>query len=67
MLELEGPEQEIRTIGETLFPDKVFKNYRLKELFEAQCELRGVSLQRLQQEYEDETGFKLGNISFLMQ
>lgn len=38
LVELEGPEENITKIAETTFPDKAFKNYRLKELYQQHVE-----------------------------
>jgi len=66
MVELEGDENEIKAIAGAAFPDAAFANHRLKSLFEATCAERGRSLSDLQADYERETGFSLGNISFLL-
>ncbi|HEX8225808.1 MAG TPA: CYTH domain-containing protein [Allosphingosinicella sp.] len=65
MLELEGEEEEIKSIANLLFPKHIFRNYRLKELFEEVCSRRGKSLNELQDEYEKSSRFELGNIGFL--
>lgn len=66
LLELEGEEKEIKEIADGLFPENKFGNIRLKELFTIKCEETGKSLSELKEEYEIETGFKLGNLVFLI-
>jgi len=67
MLELEGDEADIKEVAEATFPGIEFANYRLKTLFEKVCAERGLSLAELQKEYEGRSGFKLGNLGFLLQ
>ena len=66
LLELEGEESEIKEVANSLFPENEFGNLRLKELFTKKCEDSGKTLTKLQEEYEVSTGFKLGNIAFLI-
>ena len=66
MLELEGPEDEIKGVAQATFPEIEFGNSRLKTLFERVCAERGRTLDELQTDYEARSGFSLGNIRLLL-
>lgn len=66
MMEIEGPENEIKTIAKEVAPDINFGNYRLKELFERKMQETGKSLEELKENYFKETQFDLGHIELII-
>lgn len=66
ILELEGPENEIIAL-EKLFGDAYrFANYRLRHFFEEAEAETHKDLSRLQKEYEEQNGIKLGRLDLLI-
>lgn len=66
MMEIEGSENEIKTIAKEVAPDINFGNYRLKELFERKMQETGKSLEELKENYFKETQFDLGHIELII-
>lgn len=66
IVEIEGNEEDIKRVANIIAPDKIFKNYRLKELFESKMKETGKSLKELKMIYYEETGFDLGNIELII-
>lgn len=66
MMEIEGSENEIKTIAKEVAPDINFENYRLKELFERKMQETGKSLEELKENYFKETQFDLGHIELII-
>jgi len=64
ILELEGIESEIKKIM-NFFPTLKFANYRLKELFGDKINETGKDLEKLKQEYFNETNFEIGRIELI--
>lgn len=66
MMEIEGPEDNIKALAAEIAPDVRFSNYRLKELFENKMRETGKSLEELKREYYAETLFDLGQIELIV-
>lgn len=66
LMEIEGAEPEIGAFAEQICPDVDFGGYRLKKLFADTATSTGKSIEELKFDYERKTGFKLGNIEFLI-
>ena len=66
ILEIEGDKETIFEVAKTISPDKVFKNYRLKELLEGKMQKEGKDIHQLKEEYFKETGFDLGKIEMIL-
>lgn len=66
MMEIEGPENEIKAIAKEVALDINFGNYRLKELFERKMQETGKSLEELKANYYKETKFDLGHIELII-
>ena len=66
MMEIEGPEEQIKHVAEEVAPDVKFSNYRLKELFEYKMQETGKSLAELKDMYYREKQFDLGHIELII-
>lgn len=68
LLELEGPENEIMQLANQFFPDKTFKNYRLKELYQSHVEETGITLNELLTSFQNgPNGYDLGEIHLILE
>lgn len=66
MMEIEGPENKIKSIAGEVAPEIKFSNYRLKELFEKKIKETGKSLVELKEEYYKQNQFDLGHIELIV-
>lgn len=67
LAEIEGEEEKIKRYADIISPNTIFKNYRLKELFENKMKQTGKDFSQLKQDYLSKTGFDLGNIELILQ
>ena len=63
LLEIEGTVEDINKYKYLIAPGVIYKNFRLKELFEEVVFQTGKSLEQLVSEYEAASDYKIGNIS----
>lgn len=66
LMEIEGKEKEIKQISKELFPEYIFKNWSLKELFMNQIKYQKKSIQQLKDEYFKKNRFDLGRIELIL-
>lgn len=67
MIEIEGPEDDIKKLALEIAPNLKFSNYRLKELFQNKMNETGKSLQELKEIYYKENKFDLGHIELVVE
>jgi predicted adenylyl cyclase CyaB len=65
LVEVEGSEENVKTVASQMAPSVTFKNYRLKELLKNLETKTGRSIAELKAEYIGQTGFDLGKIELL--
>lgn len=63
LLEIEGKEEKIRELSQKVAPKYTFDNSRLKKFFLDKMNETNKTLDQLVNEYEKQTGFKLGNLA----
>lgn len=63
LMEIEGNEEKIIKLSQNVAPKYIFDNSRLKKFFLDKMDETNKTLDQLINEYEKQTGFKLGNLA----
>lgn len=66
LMEIEGPEDDIKAVAKTVAPEVNFSNLRLKEIFKACAQAAGKPFSQLVVDYEAASGQKLGRLDLLL-